>query len=220
MSKSFVHSIYFAVIASVIPFVLALQFGWMTLSDVNWLEVFAVFTSYSCTFLCVKQSRWNYPIGAISTAALCLMFYQQGLLASAALNLYLVPTLLYGWFIWGPDNSTKRVESVKLLDLPTYALFTSAAYFGTLWIVTQLGGSMAPLDSIIFVFSIFAQFLLDRKKLETWLVWVVVNVVAMYVYFNSGLYLVFFQFVFFLGNTVYGWIEWNKSMKQPIRFGR
>ena len=70
-----------------LSYIVGLLAGWVT--SLNPLEVFAVFTSYACTYLCVKERRINYPIGAISTAAYSILFLQSGLLSSAILNIYL-----------------------------------------------------------------------------------------------------------------------------------
>ena len=101
-----------AVVLTGTSYVLAFALGWIT--EVNLLEAFAVATSYACTYLCVRQRRVNYPIGALSTAAYCLLFWQQGLLASAALNAYLTPMLVYGWFRWRSDAETRPVTRLAL----------------------------------------------------------------------------------------------------------
>lgn len=206
----FAQSIYVAIAATGVSYVVALLAGWIT--NLNWLEAFAVFTSYACTYLCVKQKRINYPIGAISTAAYCILFFQQGLIASAVLNAYLTPALLYGWFRWRQDSNTRPVTRVAWRWVPVYAAITIASYLGATWLVTALGGKLAFWDVIILVGSILAQFLLDNKKIENWVIWAVVNMAAIYVYFTSGLPLAGLQYVFFLGNTVYGFIEWRKAM--------
>jgi len=211
VSTKLTASLVVAVALTGLSYLVGLGLGWIT--EVNYLELFAVFTSFSCTYLCVLESRWNYPVGIVSTAALALLFYQSSLLGSMAQNLYLIPTLMYGWYIWGNDQNTKPVEHVKLKTLPIYALVSAAIYAAILYTITKLGGEMAALDSVILVGSILAQFLLDRKKIETWIVWAVVNVIAIYTYYNAGLYFVTFQFIFFLANTIYGWYMWNRSMK-------
>ena len=70
---------------------------------------------------------------------------------------------------------------------------------------------MAWTDAMILAGTILAQFLLDNKKLENWAVWAVVNVFAIYTYATAGLALAAFQYVFFLANTVYGYIIWRRS---------
>lgn len=191
--------------------VIARLIGW---SDViSNLEIFAVFTSYVCTYLCVKQDRWNYPIGAVSVIAYAALFWQQGLIASAALNVYLAPVLAYGWIRWGRNEVTRPVTflSYNLKTISMYGGWTLLIYAICIGIVAALGGTMAPFDVMILVGSILAQLLLDNKKIETWVIWALVNVVAIYTYYNSGLVLAAAQYVFFLGNTLYGWHSWWKT---------
>lgn len=210
LSNVYVQAALIAIVLTSLSFGVGIGFGWIT--TINWLEVFAVLTSYACTYLCVKERRWNYPIGAVSTASLAILYFQSNLIASAFLNLWLVFQLLYGWFRWRADAITRPVTRVQAKWIPVYIL-ASLAFFGVAYlIVTALGGAMAPLDVGILLLTILAQFLLDNKKIETWFVWGGVNILAIYVYFSAGLFLVGFQYIFFLANTIYGAYCWKKSM--------
>ena len=210
-TRNITESIVLGIVLSGLSYFVGIVFGWLTFKQLNWLEVFAVFTAYSCTYLCVKERRINYPIGAISSAAYAYLFLKSGLLASAVLNAYLVPTLVYGYIRWRKDINTRPVTHIKLKWLPVYILITGLGYAGASLLSKQFGGAMAWTDSIILAGTILAQFLLDNKKLENWIVWAVVNVFAIYTYAKIGLPLVAFQYVFFLANTIYGYIIWNRS---------
>lgn len=213
--KNFLVSLGVALVLTGISYITGVYLNWIT--EISWLEIFAVFTSFSCTYLCVMQSRWNYPIGMISVAALTWLFWTSGLIASAALNAYLVPALLYGWWRWGPDSDTRPVTNLAWDRwLLVYAGVTVGTYLALVGILTLIGTTLPVMDSLILVGSILAQFLLDNKKIETWYVWAVVNVIAIITYFNAGLFLVVFQFVFFLANTVYGWYKWKQSQKADM----
>ena len=211
MWKNHVMAISCAVIATVAPYGAGLVFGWV--QSINWLEAFSVFTSYWCTFLCVFQSRWNYPIGAISVAALCLLFYQSNLLSSMALQVYLFPTLLYGWFRWRPDAITRPVTMVEYKWMPVYAILTTVVGMVCMEVNTRLGGTNAAWDTAILVLSILAQFLLDNKKIENWGVWIVVDVISMFLYWEQGLKILAIQMGFFILNAIWGLFLWNRSMK-------
>jgi nicotinamide mononucleotide transporter len=195
-----------------LSYLVGLNAGWVT--SVNLLEVFAVFTSYVCTFLCVVERRANYPIGAISNAAYAVLFYQFGLYASAATTGYLTFALAYGWFRWRSDNSAIPVRHVEAKWIPAYVLATAAFYVLALLLVSAVGGTLAATDTVILIGTMLAQFLLDNKRIETWAVWIVVNVFAIYTYSTAGLALAAFQYVFFLANAFYGWYMWNKSKKE------
>ncbi len=174
------------------------------------LEIAAVSTSFACTYLCNLQSRMNYPLGVITTALYAWLTYDAGLLGSAALNAYLVPVLAYGWFRWGHDKATRPVAHISIKYIPVYLIITAAVWAFCTWVVTALGGQLGPWDTAILVLSVLAQLLLDNKKMETWIIWILVNVVAIYVYSTQGLWLVTAQYVFFLINTGIGWMEWHR----------
>jgi nicotinamide mononucleotide transporter len=211
---AFVVSLAVAALCTAASYAIGLRAGWIT--SLSWLEVFSVFTTYSCTWLCVVQSRWNYVIGAISTAAYTVLFWQQGLYSSAALNAYMVPALIYGWFRWGPDQDTRPVTSLRLdIWLVGYAALTAAIFAALVGLTSLMGATLAPTDSAILVLSILAQFLLDNKKLENWAVWAVVNILAVWTYWQAGLPLVALQYVLFLVNTLYGWARWQRSIRGP-----
>lgn len=116
----------------------------------------------------VVERRFNYPMGAISSAAYAYLFVQSGLFASAVLNAYLVPTLIYGWIRWRQDANTRPVTRVSLRMIPVYLGIAGVGYAGAALISQQLGGAMAWTDSVILAATILAQFLLDNKKLENW----------------------------------------------------
>lgn len=185
----------------------------------NGFETASVFFSFGSTWLCTRQVRFNYILAVLSTSLLAVTFYQADLYGSMVLNLYLIPTVIYGWFVWGRDSNPRPVERVKLRTLPAYVAVTAAVWYGALLIIEGFGGTMAVLDGWLLVGTILAQFLMDRKKLENWAVWITVNVVSIYVYLNAGLYLLAIQFALFILNTVIAWYQWNKTMKTQAEAG-
>jgi len=208
-----------AVVATVLTYIsyaLGIHYAWI--DSLNWLEIAAVWTSYSCTYLCVFQSRSNYPIGALSVVLLGILFYEQKLFGSMALQIYLFPTLLYGWWRWGPDKVTRPVTHLGF-DLWTlgYGLLTLAAFGITYETSTYFDGNAAVLDSSIFAGSILGQFLLDNKKMENWWVWILVDIVSVYEYTGQGLFVVAIQMGLFILNAVWGLYEWNKT-KEDLSF--
>ena len=224
----FVMSFLLGVLFTFGSYGIAVGLGWTTIANISIIEVIAVFTSYVCTYLCVVQSRWNYPIGAVSIALYAWMFFTSGLFASMALQFYLFPVMVYGWYRWNSDANTRPVTSVfkdSWWWIAIYAFVILASYGGVYNINMYFHGNMAIFDTWIFVASIFAQFLMDNKKIENWFIWFGVNVLSLYVYWNAGLYLIFIQYLLFLFNTAYGYYRWNvdrpnKTIFDDTKFGR
>lgn len=200
------------VLATVITAILLFLTGVVAKQEINWIETASVYFSFACTWLCTRQVRFNYVLGVVSTTLLVITFAQAGLYGSMVLNVYLIPTVIYGWFIWGKDTSPRPVERVKPKNMAFYLLFTAITWVGAYFIITSFSGKMVPLDGWMLVGTVLAQFLLDRKKVETWIIWILVNIVSVYVFFESGLYLLAAQFVLFLANAVFAYFQWKKSM--------
>lgn len=213
-SKHIFESIHLAIFLTGLSYIVGLQAGWVT--ELNWLEIFAVFTSYSCTWLCTRQSRWNYPIGVVTTAAYSVLFWQWGALALAVFNLYLVFSLVYGWFYWRADENTRpvtNVEPVWYLGYGAIGVAVLMLFLGANALFNPTGiAELSRIDVGLAVFSGIAQMMLDRKKLQNWIVWAGINIVSIPYFIQIGLPLVAFQYVFFLINTGIGYYQWRKSM--------
>ncbi len=208
-TRNVIESLIIAFSATGLSYLLGYMFHWQM--SFNILEIIAVWTSYSCTWLCVVERRINYPIGAISSIAYAWLFFNSGLIDSAILNLYLIPTLIYGWIRWNRDENTRPVTKTKLKHIPIYAIISGLMYLGAVYINKAAGGTMAWSDGIILAGSILAQFLMDNKKIENWYIWLIVDIIAVWEYFHTGLTLVGVQYVLFLINTFIGLMIWRKS---------
>ncbi len=193
-------------------------FGYLDLSAVTLLEVAAVVTMYASVFLYVIQARINYIVGIINTILYCWLFYTWELYAVAAFNFYLVFSLIYGWYRWGPDGNPRKVSLVQF-NTPWflgYVAFGGFIYVLLTQVNTYFNYDMSTAEIAIAVFSGVAQLLLDNKKLETWFVWFIVNVFSIYVFFSAGLVGVAVQYVFLLINTMLGFYAWYKSYKEVV----
>lgn len=200
-----------AVLTTAISFLIGTSLGWIT--QLNWFEVGATALNYASFYLSVKRRRWFYMIGAAASALFIVTYLQANLLASAFLSAYLAIALFVGFSMWGKDSKPKlQVEHIKPKLIPLYLLVTAAAYGGAVLGVSLLGGTFAFWDSAILVFTLLAQFMLDRKKLENWWVWIIgVNLAGTVLYFTSGLYFAAIQQLVFGIASVWGWYEWQKE---------
>lgn len=182
-------------------------------TPINPWETASVFFSFACTWLCTRQVRFNYVLGIISTLLLVVTFYQAKLYGSMALNLYLVPTVIYGWYMWGKDSNSRPVQRTTALGWLKYAVATLITWLGAVAAIKAFGGSVATVDGALLVGSVLAQWMLDRKKLENWIIWAIVNVASVAVYWNAGLHLLSLQFAVFFLNTIIAYREWRHSME-------
>lgn len=212
MEKTITNSVILATGLTALSYAIGIPLGW---TSFYWLEFLAVITSYSCTILFVWQKRFAYQIGILTTALYSVLFYQLGMVALAAFNLYLVFSLIYGWFRWGPDE---RSRPVGLIDKKWYLGYIGLAiailllYLGVYNVIDPNAiYELNKIDVGLAVASGLAQFMLDNKKIENWLLWILIDIVSIPFFIYSGLFIVAFQYLFFLGNAVYGFMAWRKE---------
>lgn len=176
---------------------------------VTLLELSAVFTTYMCVTMCITQTRWNYPIGVVGTFLYSWVFWEQGFYALAAFNLYLVGSLIFGWFRWGKDTAQRPISFALNTSLLIYVGLGVAIYALLTLCNVMLGGAMSNLEIWTVVLSGVAQFLLDNRRLETWPVWILVNILSIKLYYGvDGMVLAMFQYVFLLFTACVGLSTW------------
>lgn len=210
-SNVFVQAALIAVFLTALTYAVALAVGWIS-GEPNWLEIAASGMNYAATYLSIKQRRFFYLIGIGASAIYATVYGQAGLLASAVLSLYLTLSLIYGYIRWGKDKKSRPVHHLAWKWLPVYIAATGLFYLGAYLTVRALGGDFPFWDAMILVFTILAQFMLDNKVIETWIVWTVVNIIGVILYFNIGLYFAAAQQLLFGVANLWGWMEWKKTM--------
>lgn len=213
LRNDFVLAALIAVGLTTITYLIAFSVGWVT-GEPNWLEILASGMNYAATYLSIKQKRAFYLIGVVASAVYAVVYGQSGLLASAVLSMYLTLSLFYGYFRWGKDTKSRPVHNIQLKWIPVYLLATVAFYAGASFTVQALGGTFAFWDAAILVLTILAQFLLDNKVIQTWIIWTLVNIVGVTLYFTSGLYFAAIQQLIFGIANLWGWMSWRKTMRQ------
>jgi nicotinamide mononucleotide transporter len=184
--------------------------------DVNPLELAATLVTLACVILGVKRSLWQFPVGIVGTALFFLVVWQAGIFANAGLQVFFVCVQAYGWWYWLRGDKVSRPR-IRTTCPKTLALACAGAIAATLVVAPLLDAwtpSQAPLaDAAVFTFSVLAQILLDRKHIETWWVWIIVNVMSVWLFGSQGLWLFMGLYVFFFFNAFWGWWEWRKELR-------
>ena len=187
--------------------------------DFSWLEAVGVALNFACVMLVARQNILTWPWGILAVISLGVLFWNLGLYGSLALHIgYFFPIQFWGWYKWAYGNEkefdslpvttlTKKQWSILLISVP----FIFLALTG---INMHLDGASPFLDTGIFVISIIAQYLLGLKKVESWIGWVMVNIIAIAVYSHAGAYLLTVQYAMFLANALYGLYIWYNAREK------
>ena len=184
------------------------------------IEVFGFLTGAACVALLVRQNIWNWPLGIANNLVFIVLFYHSGLYADVGLQGFYIAISIYGWWTWlhgGRDHGVLTVSQVRpatgaLLLLAVAAITTLLA-----WLLRRYTNSTVPvLDSLITALSLVAQFMMTRKWIENWLVWIVANCVSVGLLVFKGLYVASALYLVYQALCTMGWLEWRRALKAQL----
>lgn len=184
------------------------------------LEIAATAFTAACVILGVKQSLWQFPTGLVGTGLFFFVFWNGQLYSSAALQIFFLVVQVYGWWFWlrGTKGHRPPIRSTNPLIVAGFCALALALAAAVAWgLSTWTNAKMALLDACIFGLSVVAQFLLDRKRIENWPVWIAINILSIWVYANQKLWTPTALYVFFFFNAFWGWWEWRKAMRKQLQ---
>ncbi len=181
----------------------------------NWLEPLAVATGIISVYLSVKQKIWSWPTALVNVALYFVVFRDQKLYADMGLQVIYFVLSLYGWYEWlyGGENRTElkvsRANSRMALTLTAIAVI-GVGVLGTLF-ARYTDAALPYVDSATATTSLVAQWMMTRKVLENWAVWIAVDVVYVGMFVYKHLYLTSGLYAGFLVLAVMGHFQWRRS---------
>ncbi|MDO1444733.1 nicotinamide riboside transporter PnuC [Rhodocytophaga aerolata] len=184
----------------------------------NWLEIAGVITGFICVYLNAKENIWGWPLGIISCFLYIFIMYNARFYADMWLQVVYVFLNAYGWYQWlyGGENQTElKVTNASRQQLgvllPVGVLATGAAYY---YFSTFTDAAQPFWDSFNTAFSLVAVYLQAKKKLESWILWIMVDIIYIPLFFFRGLHLTSLLYIAYLVLATMGYILWRRSMLQ------
>jgi nicotinamide mononucleotide transporter len=180
------------------------------------LELVASAIGLLAVWLMVREHVWSWPIGAVQVALYIFIFADARLYADAGLQAIYLALQFYGWYEWLHGGAHHDRLHVTRAPARTLGIALGVGAMGTVALGTALARytnqALPYWDSGIAAFSLVAQWMLARKLLQNWLLWFVIDVVAVGVYFARGLYPTTVLYAVYLVLAVAGWRSWTRSM--------
>lgn len=162
-----------------------------------------------------KKSLWIASV--IMPAIGMWLFYNKGLYADFAINIYYLAIAVYGFLAWNKKNAEKKDE-LPITHIPTKVAIILMCIWGGLWcliawvLATFTDSTVVWLDSFTTSLSIVGMWMLARKYIEEWWIWLVVDSVYVYLYYYKGIYFSGTLYAFYTVMTVFGYRKWKKMM--------
>jgi len=185
----------------------------------NKLEVLGAILGILYIFFSIRQNILTWPTGLLTSVLYVVVFFQSKLYADMGLQVYYVIISLYGWYFWikGKKQDEGEKVPVKITSGRLWIKLTVSSiilYAVILYVLLNYTDSDVPyMDSITTALSIVATWMLARKYLEQWLIWVAVDAFSAGLYVYKGLWATVILFIIYTVMAVLGYIEWKKDYK-------
>ncbi len=188
------------------------------------VECIGILSGVASVYWATKRNPLTWPAGLLNEAAFLCIFYQVQLYSDMLLQIFFAGTTLYGWASWSGTN-VRQGGAVSPFSTRRLHLSLLATVLGTI----LLGALMSSIHSILpwlviapaaYPFqdgftaaaSIVATILLARRAIESWLLWIGVDLVSIPLYFARSIPFMGVLYIGFLGLAVSGLLAWLKVL--------
>lgn len=196
----------------------------------SYIEFFGtIFTGWS-VYLSAKNKALSWPIGLLGVVLYGFLFYQIQLYSDLFEQAYYLLTGFWGWWVWthpmvkGRDTkgelaisrASRHFNLVGLISIVAFTLFLSRFMSNIHLIFPVLfpvAASFPFMDAFTTAVSFVANVYLVKRKIENWYLWIIVDIIGIFLYYQKGVIFLSLLYVFFLINAFKGVYDWSKTLK-------
>ena len=186
----------------------------------NTLELVAALVGALSVYLSVRQNIWSWPTAIVNVVLYTLVFYEAKLYADMGLQVIYAILSVYGWYEWLYGGEGRTELRVTRTNPRLGVMLATVALIGSAWLGSLLhhetDAALPYMDAALSSTSLVAQWMMTRKLLENWLVWIAVDVLYVGMFIFKGLYLTSGLYAVFLALAVRGYIDWRRSMHATV----
>ena len=185
------------------------------------MEYFGFITGLLYLYWEIRQNNLMWVVGILSALAYAVVFAQSGLYAAMMFQIYYFIVSIYGIICWHKDKKAMQDTSsaapitYRIISLKNtaFSVVACAVIFAILhWLLERFTGDPMPvMDSIVTTLGIVATYWLGKSYLHQWLLWVVVNILSVYMFISQELYLTAALYILYTVCAFYGFLHWKKK---------
>jgi nicotinamide mononucleotide transporter len=180
------------------------------------LEIAANIMTAVCIFLAGRNNIHTWWTGIVACVLFGVLFFNVQLYADSMLQVFFLVTGVIGWMNWKSDKDKNSKPIIKTTDklIPYFGLAIGVTSIYGLILHTYTDAYAPWIDSTFLTFSVVAHFLLMRRNIYTWPVWLFVNTLSVPLFWTRELYLTSILYGFFWVNAIVAYFQWNKIQHQ------
>lgn len=188
----------------------------------SYIELVGTLFGFVSVILAARASVLTWPTGIVNEAAFFILFYQVQLYSDMYLQVFFFGVTVYGWYYWKNQSHEAHVKKLSVRWRFTYAALLVAGTVLSGLFMSQIHllfpvlfskpASYPFADAFTTTASILATILLSRKRIETWVLWILVDAASIVIYFLKGIHLVAVEYVIFLIICIVGYVNWKSKV--------
>ncbi len=185
----------------------------------NWIEIFGFVTGALSVWLAVRENVWNWPIAAANAVFFFVLFLRHRLYGDMGLQVIFFGLAVLGWYRWlrgGENHSPLAVSNVTARLAIVLSVVTVTATALMAEYLRRINDAAPVLDAFTTVLSLVGQYLMTKKVIENWYVWILADVLYIYLYIQRGLLLTSVLYVIFLLMCIAGALQWQRSLRSSL----
>lgn len=178
----------------------------------EWPQVLGFVTGAICVWLAGRRNVWSYPLGIANNVVLFVVFVGAGIYASSVLQIVYLVMGVHGWWRWtrGAEQSRTYIAHTPRRAWPWLVLAGIAGTALLVWMLATFTDSQVVLaDAATTAVSLVAQYMLNRKWIENWFIWIGVDIVFVGLSIAAGLWVIAALYALFIGLCVVGLRSWR-----------
>lgn len=183
----------------------------------EWTQILGFATGAACVLLAARRNVWTYPIGIANNLVFLVVFVPAGLYASAALQVVYLVLGVHGWLRWtrGVEQDREYVARTPRRAVPWLIVVGVAGTALLTWVLATFTDSQVALaDAATTSASLVAQYMLNRKWIENWFVWIGVDVAFVALSIATGLWIIAALYALFIVLCVSGLWSWRRVQNE------
>jgi len=183
-----------------------------------YLELFAVIMNIISVVYAKRNNILVYPTGLIGTGIFVYILLNFSLLGDTIINAYFFSMSIYGWYFWSRKKDEVLVNKVSTINRNEIKYLVILAISSLIFIYfvydhfDKWNNWTAYVDNITTAIFFIAMWLMARRKVESWIFWIIGDLITVPLYFYKGLTISSIQYIIFLILAVLGYISWKKIL--------
>lgn len=179
----------------------------------NIWDVVALITGILGVILTILESIWCWPIAIISVVISGITFYNERLFGDVGLQFFYLVSGIYGWVYWHKKNNfdfkIKTIPKQVAIYLIIATLIQSIIYY---YLLNYFKSDKVLFDSILTACSFTCTFMMARKWIENWILWIIIDIGYAVLYLIKDLPTYAILYIFFSIMATYGYFSWKKQL--------